>query len=163
MTDRYGSFRGTLLQQTQPSRQPIGALGGEFIQRMALDSVELAAAPIADRIWLGRFLLEAIPDAYASDISYDALGASTTLSIGDATNPAALAAAASTSSAGTRKVFASVDIASYPQPLWKMLGYASLEAAEAANRKRGMVDLWATIGGAAATGTVTWQIKGCDA
>ncbi|BBF79917.1 hypothetical protein EM6_0494 [Asticcacaulis excentricus] len=150
--------------QTTPPRPPIGALGGEFIKRQCIDSVELAAAPVADRIFLGNFLLEAILDPYGSDYSYDALGASTTLSIGDTANPAALAAAASTASAGTRKIMASVGIEKYPMPLWQVLGYASLEAAIAAqSRKNGTVNLYATIGGAAATGTVTWQIKGCDA
>lgn len=162
MTDRYGSFRGAVIQQ-MPPRMPIGALGGEFLRRMAMDSVLLAAAPIADRIWLGNFNIDAILDP-ASMVYNDALGASTTLSIGDKTYPSVLAAAASTVSAGSRSIIASVTIANYPKPIWAQLGYASRDACIAAQpMKNGTVDLWATIAGAAATGNVSWHIKGCDA
>jgi|GEM_PF-3505172 len=164
MTKRYGSFRGARLQAVPPL-PPIGALGGSFEKRLAFDSFEAAASPaiaVGDKIWIGNISLEARLDP-ASMYYYDALGASTTLSVGDEANPAALAAAASTSSAGSRSLVASVDIADYPKPLWQQLGYASLDAAKAAQPlKNGYVDLYFTVGGAAIVGTLTWQLRGCD-
>lgn len=130
---------------------------GAELQNLVSDTAELSATPVSDVISLGVFSVDARihPDSL---IYTDALGASTTLSIGDATYPAALAAAASTASAGNRSVIASVNIADYFKPLWQQLGYASRQAAVAANSQG--IELLATIGGAAATGTVTWLIKG---
>lgn len=164
MTDLYGSARGTAIQATPP-RMPDSKLGGAWIKRGALDTVELAAAAVGDRVFLGRFPLDAILDAFDSKMGYDALGTGVTLSVGDDSDDDALAAAAAASSAGTRAIAASVDIANYCKPLWGMLGYASRDLAVAAQSvKDGGCNLWAKVKAASttATGTLTWQIKLCD-
>lgn len=156
MTKRYGSYVGTPRNSNPPVLVDLG-YEKTTDQVLVRDTIELAAAPIADQVVLGTMGWETIVDCDAGVVAFDALGASTTLSVGDVTYPAALAAATATNAAGSYKPCKSVDIANYWKPLWALLGYASLAAAKAVGDQ---CQLLATIAGAAATGTVTWQIKG---
>lgn len=157
MTTRYGSLIGTKKQASPP--QPVPALyeNGKD-QIIARDTVLLAAAPIADVIELVHNLPWESVLSPNSTLWFDNLGANTTLSIGDATHPAALAAATDThTAAGSMLVTKTLTIQNYFAPLWQALGYASLAAAKAT---AGSCQLIATIAGGAATGNVTWQISG---
>lgn len=58
-------------------------------------------------------------------IFYDALTGVTSFSLGDANYPNALVNAADIHLAGSASALSAVDIASYTQPLWKVLGYAA--------------------------------------
>lgn len=157
MTKRYGSLVGALKQLVPIKPIPM-ALELSTDRCIVRDTILLAAAPIADTISLGLIGWETVLDPVACDLYFDALGAASTLSIGDVTYPAALAAATDThTAAGTMKVMKSVTIGSYFLPLWQQLGYATLAAAQAVGSK---CELLATIAGGAATGNVTWQIKG---
>lgn len=155
MTKRYGSLVGAV-KQLAPMRPVDNAFenNGDVLVR---DTITLAAAPIADTISLGIMGWESVLDPFDSDVNFDALGAGTTLSIGDVTFPAALAAATATNAAGTLKPLKTIANANYFQPLWQLLGYATLAAAKAVANQ---CELLATIAGGAATGVVTWQFKG---
>ena len=156
MTKRYGSLVGTPLNAT-PALVVDKAFSRTQLGVLVRDTITLAAAPIADTISLGVFGWETVLDQYDCFLSNAALGASTTLSIGDVTYPAALDAAFSTSSAAQKTLCSAVTIGNYFQPLWSLLGYATLAAAQAVGLQ---CELLATIGGAAATGVVTWRFTG---
>lgn len=129
-------------------------------QVIARDRITLAAAAILDQIELARNIpWETVLDVHQCQFSFAALGAGSTLSIGDGgANPAALSAAIATAVA-TKGVDAlsAVAIANHHKPLWGLFGYASLAAARAVTPA---CTLYARVGGAAATGLVTWQFMG---
>jgi len=109
------------------------------------------------------YLAEVKPDSILSMLgllSFDALGASTTLSIGLADDAeiglsgkaALLNAAASTASAGSMSVGAAIDRANWFKPLWTLAGLTAKPTKK--------VSLIATLGGAtsAAGGDLAWEI-----
>lgn len=157
MTKRYGSLVGAPKQLVPPRQtQSVHENGTDHI--IVRDTIELAAAPAADTVQLAVVPWETVIDPYQSDFSFDDLGVGVTFSIGDVTNPTALCNAQDVAAAaGTAKVCKSLDIANYFKPLWAALGYASLAAAKAVGAQ---CELLGTIGAAAATGTLSWQIKG---
>lgn len=157
MTTRYGALVGAI-KQAEPFRQVPN--GRENIEQQVLvrDRIELAAAPANDVVELAVLPWETKIDPYQSDFSFDDLGTGVTFSVGDVTYPTALCNVQDVATAaGTAKICKSVDIAKYWMPLWEMLGYASLEAAQLVGRQ---CQLLGKIGTAAATGTVAWQITG---
>ena len=156
MTKRYGSLVGAV-KQLAPTQLVDMALENSKDKIIVRDTVVLAAAPIADVIQIGYVGWDTVLDPLGCDVYFDALAANTTISVGDVTSPTALAAATATSSAGSMKALKSVTINNWFQPLWQQLGYATLAAAQAVGTK---AELLATVGGAAATGNVTWQFKG---
>jgi hypothetical protein len=155
MTKRYGSLVGAVKQLAtfRPTDMAYEKTTDHVLVR---DTILLAAAAIADTISLGFFGWETMLNP-KGDIWFDALGASTTLSVGDVTHNAALAAATSTAAAGSFNVSKTITIDKYFQPLWQQLGYADLKTAQAVGQN---CELLATIAGAAATGNVTWQFTG---
>ncbi|WP_303829389.1 hypothetical protein [Asticcacaulis taihuensis] len=157
-----GLFVGALLA-ANPYKAPPAQLAGGGLRVLRNDTTELNANAVADVVPLGTFHWETVIDP-SSQIANDAFAANTTISVGDATYPAALAAAASVSTAGSRSLVASVDIAKYPMPLWKVLGYASLAAAKLTNSSG--CELIATLGASTGTptftGTLSWLIKGIE-
>lgn len=157
MTIRFGSLVGAKKQTVPPSSVPATFENGTD-HVIIRDTILLAAAPIADAIEICHQLpWETVLSATGCTLFFDALGASTTLSIGDAAHPAALAAATSTVSAGSLNMVKTITIDQYFQPLWKNLGYATLAAAKAVAPS---CQLLATIAGGAATGNVTWTMHG---
>ena len=157
MTKRYGSLVGALKQLVPIKPIPM-ALENSTDRILARDTILLAAAPIADTISLGFFGWESVLDPTSCDLYFDALGANSTVSVGDVTNPAALAAATDThTAAGSLKMLKTITIGNWFQPLWQQLGYATLAAAKLVGTN---CELLATIAGGAATGNVSWQIKG---
>lgn len=157
MTKRYGSLVGSV-KQNVPFRPVDSAFENGKDMILVRDTILLAAAPIADTISLGVFGWESVLDPVGCDVYFDALGAASTLSVGDVTYPAALAAATDThTAAGSMKALKTITIGNWFQPLWQQLGYASLAAAKAVGNQ---CELLATIAGGAATGNVTWQFKG---
>jgi hypothetical protein len=167
MTKVYGVLVGANLQLSPPRLAP-GALQGEFEKRLMFDRVALNANAAADIISLGKFSIDAILDPSAT-LYYDALGANTQLQVGNADYPAALAAAAATSAAGSRSIISSVGLALYGAPLWQQLGYADRPTAllSANVGPSGMTELICTLSAAAGnpafTGNVAWRVQGCDA
>lgn len=156
MTKFYGSLVGVaVVASPRPLTIPMGRkmYTDHGIVR---DRVLLAAAAIADTISLGFMAWETVI-APASDIWWDALGASTTLKIGDITFPSALSAAFATNAAGTTKILSSVPIGNYFKTLWEQLGYADLKTAQAVGVQ---CEILAKIAGGACTGNVVWQISG---
>jgi hypothetical protein len=157
MTKRYGALVGAVTQQV-PAVPVDMAFKDTSDHILVRDQILLAAAPIADTISLGIFGWETVLDPVACDVYFDALGANSTLSIGDVNYPAALAAATDThTAAGSVKALKTITIGNWFQPLWQQLGYASLAAARLVETQ---CELLATIAGGAATGNVVWQFKG---
>lgn len=157
MTKRYGLLVGTPKQAFPTAIVDMGLENATDVI-LVRDKIILAAAPAADVISLGVIGWDSIIDPIGSDLYFDALGASTTLSIGDVTYPAALAAATDThTAAGSVKALKAITIGNWYEPLWQTLGYATLAAAKLIGNQ---CELLATIAGGAATGNVAWQLKG---
>lgn len=156
MTKRYGSLVGTP-KQAAPIVLVDMAYERVNLEVLVRDTITLAAAPIADTIQVCVLGWESVLSPYDCFISNGALGASTTISFGDVTYPAALDAAFSTVAAAQKQALSAVAIGSYFLPLWQTLGYASLAAAKAVGSQ---CELLFTIGGGAATGVITWEMAG---
>lgn len=154
----YGALIGTPKNTVPATSIPATYENGKD-QILARDRYEAAALAVADKIELVRNLpWETVLDPDECRIWFDDLGAAQTLTIGDTTYPAALAAAIDTgTAAGSANMMVSVDIANYFKPLWQVLGHANLAAARAVS---GACSLYATVAGNAATGTLAWQMKG---
>lgn len=158
MAKQYGSLVGTPLYNTTPPRQSDMGLTRAKNEVIVRDTVELAAAA-ADTVSLCKLGWESIIDPFGSLWSCDDLGTGGTIKIGDVTYPAALASAVNTDSAAlaNQSLVSAVDIANYFKPLWAMLGYATLAAAQAVGSQ---CELLLTRNTAAGAGTITWQILG---
>ncbi len=111
-----------------------------------IDQKTLAAAAIADRIFLGS-----VPSVSVikkdSKIYNAALGAGVTLSIGDKNDDNALVAGQAVAVAGS---FDLVTTANVGKKAWEMLNYAEDPGDN--------LELFATIAGGAATGVLAWEI-----
>lgn len=152
MTTRYGALVGT------PSQ------GGGFTQIPSVfqnskdgilvrDRIELSAAPANDLIFLARLPSNTVLDPDGCICWFDDLGTGVTMDVGDTTNVDGLVDGQDVAAAaGSFNLMKTVDVALYFEPLWKVL--------EMASDPGGHIDLYAKILGAAATGTVVWQIKG---
>jgi hypothetical protein len=159
MATFYGALVGTPKNATPPTPVPNTLENGKD-SIIVRDRIELSAAAIGDLIELARDVpWETVIDPYNSDFSFDDLGTSVTMSIGDGgTYFNALCSAQDVATAaGTAKICKSVDIANYYKPLWQVLGYSTLAAAKAVAAS---CDIYAKIAGGAATGTFVWQIRG---
>lgn len=158
MANLYG-VNGTAKNTTPPT--PISsALENGKDQVIARDRIELSSAAIGDLVEFARNVpWETVLNPYSSSFSFDDLGTSVTLSIGDGdTKSTALCNAQDVATAaGEARIMKSVDIANYFKPLWAVMGYASLAAAKAVTPA---CTLWGKIAGGTATGTLVWQIVG---
>jgi hypothetical protein len=159
MAKFYGSLVGAVLQLTPP-RQVDMAYANTKDQILVRDTIEVNAIAANDVVQLAVVGWETVIDPSGSDFWFDDLGTGGTVSVGDITYPNALANAVNTdSAAGSSKVCVSVDIANYFKPLWAMLGYATLAAAQAVGAQ---CELLLKRNTAAVTGicTISWQIRG---
>ncbi len=156
MAKQYGAYVGTPRNSAPPKLVPHGFENGSD-HIIVRDTVELAAAA-ADMVQLAVLGWECVLDPDGCKVWFDDLGTGGTISIGDVTYPAALAATVNTdSAAGNTNMLAAIDIANYFKPLWQMLGYATLAAAKLVG---GRCELLLTRNATSGAGTVTWQIKG---
>lgn len=156
MTTRYGALVGTAYANasaTPKSTSHAHEKGTDHVLRR--DRVELAAAPVDDQVSLGIFGSGAYLDPLRCTAYFDDLGATTTLNVGSAALPTAMVNGQDVNAAaGSFSLFKGVDIALWFEPLWKVLGMASDPG--------GKIELFATIKGSAATGTLVWAIHGQD-
>jgi hypothetical protein len=135
MVKRYGSLVGAV-KQTVPVQlvdQAYERIGQEVLVR---DTITLAAAAIGDTFQCAVLGWETVLDPFDCYTSNAALGATTTLSLGDVTFPTALDNAVATNAAAQKQACSAVGIGNYGQPLWQLLGYASLAAAKAEVKAR---------------------------
>lgn len=107
-----------------------------------------------DTLVLGAIPSNAIIDPNQSILWFDDLGTSITMDIGDSNDTNNLCSAIDVATAaGNTKILASVDIANYYKPLWKLLGYTTDPG--------GKLTIYATFaGGNPAAGSIAWQIVG---
>lgn len=154
MTDRYGTLVG---KAYDPAATTVTATnnahekGTDHI--LIRDRVELSAAPADDRIFLGRFGSRTVLDPDGCIAWFDDLGTGVTIDVGDATNPDGLVDGQDVATAaGSFNLLKTQDVSAYFKPLWEQLGMSEDPDAP--------IDLYATILGAAATGTFVWQFKG---
>ncbi len=155
MTKRFGSLVGTPKQATRPL--PTSSQyerGSDHV--LVRDTITFAAAPIADTCQLATLPWETVISPGAT-LYNAALGAGVTISVGDVTFPAALAAATACNAAGSFLMTKTVAVGLLFAPLWQMLGYADLATAKAVGAQ---CELLATIAGGAATGAMSWQMHG---
>lgn len=159
MTTYYGSQVGTPKQASRPTMIPATNENGTD-HLLCLDTIELAAAAAASRVEIAVLPWETVISP-SSRFWFDDLGATQTFDIGDITYPTGLVSGQDTATAASGAdgiaFLKSVDIASYGQPLWQMLGYATLAAAQLIGAQ---CQLLGRVNTAAATGTVTWRIVG---
>lgn len=154
MTMRYGSLVGHAYSGASAVATPTSSAhenGTDHI--IARDTIELAAAPANDTIFLARVPSNTVLDPDECRVWFDDLGTSVTMDVGDSSNVDGLADGVDVATAaGSFNLMVTVNIADFFKPVWQQLGYAADPG--------GYLDLYATILGAAATGTVSWQIKG---
>ena len=162
MAIHYGQYVGTVKQTSpfQPVDNFFERCANEVLGRDVYTNAGVTAD--GDTIELVEQLgWETILDPDECWLWNTAGGAGCTLSIGDAANPAVLANAISIAAAspvGGEKMLQAVGVASFYQPLWQLLGYASLAAAK---QVASNAQLIATIGGAAfAAGSIAWKLEG---
>lgn len=157
MADLYGALVGTPSQAVPITPAPAAYAGSRDIT-IVRDKVELAAAAATTTIRAAVVGWETVLDPFACDFSFDDMGTSVTLSLGNITYPNALCNAQDVATAaGTAKALKSVDINNYYKPLWEQLGYASLAAAKLIGDS---CELMFKVNTAAATGTLVWQLRG---
>lgn len=154
MTMRFGSLVGIAYSGVNATpKQTSSAHENGTDHILIRDQIELAAAAINDTIWLGKFPSNTVLDPAGCTGWFDDLGTSVTLDVGGANDPDGLTAAQDVATAaGSFNLLKSVDIANYFKPIWAQLGYAADPG--------GVLDLYATVKGGAATGTFAFQIKG---
>lgn len=160
MSKLYGSLVGTPLSTLTLGPRPVpikSGLSRATDHVIVRDTILLAAAAVATVISLGFCGWDSIVDPDVSTLHNDALGAGVTLAIGDVSFPAALAAATVCTAAGSFSMMKTITIGNYFQPIWQQLGYATRAAAILIGPQ---AEILATIGVGAATGNVTWQLKG---
>lgn len=154
MTMRYGNLVGQAFNpsNTAPKQTGFGLHRGTD-HVLFRDVIELSAAPANDTIFLGKYPSNTILDPDGCICWFDDLGTGVSMDVGDANDVDALTDGQDVATAaGSFNLMKTVDVANYFKPLWAQLGYASDPGGE--------LTLYATILGAAATGTVTVQIKG---
>lgn len=107
-----------------------------------------------------------IPIRELSTVNFDDAGVAVTLDFGDASAVGALIAGQDiAAAAGSCSAMKSIDISKDGDPLWKLLGYATRDAAVAANSGSQTADLFFTIKGAAtgAACDLAWKLVGTRA
>ncbi len=153
MAKQFGSLVGTPRQANHLVGMGYEKCTDHIIVR---DKVLLAAAA-ADTVQCCLVGWESILSP-GSKFWFDDLGTGGTVSLGDVTYPNALANAVNTdSAAGSSDALAAVAPANYFKPLWQMLGYATLAAAQAVGAQCEMLFTRNTAAGA---GNMAWQITG---
>lgn len=154
MTTRYGSLVGVARNPATVRPTQVSSAHSRGTDHVLVrDQIELAAAPANDLISLAVLPSNTILDPDGCICWFDDLGAGVTMDVGDATNADGLTDGQDVATAaGSFNLMKSVGIENYFKPLWETLGMTEDPG--------GTIELFATILGAAATGTVAWQIKG---
>lgn len=155
MTKFFGARVGTPKQSTRPV-QISSQLERGSDHVLCRDDLTFAAAQIADTFQIAVLPWETVI-APGSTLYFAALGAGTTLEIGDVTSSVALAAATATNAAGSMLMTKAKTPAHYFDPLWKLLGYADLPTAKAVGP---FAEILGTLRGGAATGEIAWNLVG---
>ena len=118
---------------------------------------------VNSKVWLADLSWDFIPDAQLSMLYFDDAGTGQSIDIGDANDPDALVDGQDiATAAGSCSLLKTVDIAKYGDPMWKLLGYATREAAlKTGSRAR----VYATILGATtgAAMDLAWKFVGANA
>ena len=154
MAKFYGIYVGTP-KQTAPMQPVDHAYERIEEQVIVRDSITLAAA-INDVVQAAVVGWETIIDP-GSKAYFAALGAGSEYDFGDITYPTALDSAVATSAAGSANLLSAVTAGNLFQPIWQMLGYATLAAALAVGPQCEL--LFKIVGGAAA-GAFSWKLTG---
>lgn len=142
--DHYGDF---VTSKTKAVPQGFADATNARGRNLSLiDQKTLAGAAVNDRIFLGS-----VPSSSVikkdSRFFHAAMGAAATISIGCANDPNALVNGAAIAAAGEIDLVA---IDNVGKKAWEVLNYAEDPGEN--------IDLIATIGGAAATGVIAWEI-----
>ena len=156
----YGALVGTP-KQASPMTPVDSAYERSFDEVIVRDTFVCNATPQNDLIEAVQNLgWESVLSPSGCKAYWGALGTSVTFSLGDVTYPAGLDSAVAAATAGSATLLSAIAIANYYKPLWQLLGYASLAAAQAVGKQ---CTLFFTIGGAATAGSnqsFTWELKG---
>lgn len=156
MTTKFGSLVGAV-KQLALMRPVDAAFENSKDVVLVRDTYELSTLTATSVIQAAVLGWETVLNP-SSKFWFDDLGTGGTVSLGDVTYPNALASSVNTdSAAGSSDALAAVDIANYFQPLWQMLGYASLAAAKLIGNQ---CELLFTRNTASGSGTLTWQLIG---
>lgn len=157
MTKRYGALVGAV-KQLSPMRPVDMAFENTHDKILVRDQYVAAAEVFTNTLQLAVLGWETVLDPVACDVYFDSLGANTTISVGDVTYPTALVNAQDThTAAGSVKLVKSTALDTWFQPLWQLLGYATLAAAKLIGNQ---CELLLTFNTANATGKLSWQFKG---
>jgi hypothetical protein len=162
-TNHVGVFAPVLLAGATPSLAQSGYVE-QFAHIAIQDRAEIPTGVEAgSRIYIGDISWDLIPNRDLSVLYFDDAGTGVTINLGDANDPDALIAGHDISAAaGSTSMLKSVDIDKHGDPLWKLLGYASRDAAGKLGPK---ARLFITTVGANITAATTfaWTLAGTNA
>lgn len=160
MATIYGSLVGTPKQNT-PFTAVDQAYERCFDEVLVRDTIVLNATANGTLIQaIAGLGWESVLEPNGCKAFWGVLGAGVTLSFGDVTFPTALDNAVDVHAAGNALLMSAVAITKYYQPLWQILGYATLAAAQAVAQQCTLIF---TLGGAntaAGNQSVVWRLSG---
>jgi len=125
-----------------------------------------SGAEVGSKVYLAPVSWDFIPIRELSTVNFDDAGTSVTLNFGDANDVDALIALQDiAAAAGSCSAIKTIDISREGDPLWKLLGYASRDAAVTANAGLQTASLFFTIAGATtgAACDLAWKLVGTRA
>ena len=166
VTETYGVFN----PKRQAGAPHVLADSGyhSFEMKLAtMDRCQIASgSEVNSKVHLAPVSWDFIPNRELSVVNFDDAGTSVTLDFGDANDPDALIAGQDiAAAAGSCSAIKTIDISRDGDPLWKLLGYATRDAAVAANNGLQTASLYFTIKGAttAAACDLVWKLVGTRA
>lgn len=145
MPDHYGD----LVRSKTEAKQLATGMNARGDVLCLNDRIVLAAAPAADRVFVGRVHSSNVL-LRSSKIYHAALGSGVTLDFGDKNEPDALVDGHVCTNAGDVDALDEIGLDALGDPLWKVLNYAE--------DPQDYLDLFLTTGVGAATGAVAWEL-----
>lgn len=166
VTDNYGVFN----PKRQEGAEHVLADSGYHcfpIMVATQDRCQIASgSEVGSKVYLAPVSWDFIPIRELSTVNFDDAGTSVTLDFGDANDPNALIAGQDiAAAAGSCSAIKTIDIAAEGDPLWKLLGYATRDAAVLANNGLQTAALYFTVTGATtgAACDLAWKLVGTRA
>lgn len=166
VTDNYGVFNPPRL----PGADHVLADSGYHrypLMVATMDRVEVAAgAEVGSKIYLAPVSWDFIPIRELSTLNFDDGTAAVVIDFGDASNDDALIDGQDVgTAAGSCSLIKTIDISAEGDPLWKLLGYESRDAAVLANDGSQTAALFFTMKGATnvAAMSLAWKLVGTRA
>lgn len=159
-TEHVGHFAPVRLPGADHALAPSGYVE-QFLHIAVQDRCEIpTGVEVGSKIYIGDISWDFIPNRDLSTLYFDDMGTGVSIDLGDANDPDALIDGQDVSAAaGSASLLKTVDIDKHGDPMWKLLGYATRDAAGKTGPK---ARLYITIAGAnlGNAATIAWTLAG---